>query len=270
MKKERSSINFIRCSELEKNLFLIEKKYEVKNSGHGMDITGPFWMLIRSRTLKGKTSWKSGSQFITPKITTVWLYVPPFDWTSEYDESGTLVEIEGLFSIIPPERHWPKTPCLIYSKKPVPQSFAEVSSFLSDHAPETEVALQPKPSGTAQKVKFLLDQKFAEDISMAAISRQLKTSSAVISRQFKSSYGFPPMAYKRGLRVTVAMFHLLAGKPPSEAAALAGYGDLGRFYKQFKQYIRLTPESHRVQKSQKTPGRKNRTRVQTSIRRRKA
>lgn len=268
MGKDRSNINFIRCSELEKDLFLVEKKYEVKSAGHGMDITGPFWMLIRVKTLSGKTSWKSGSKFVASKKV-VYLYVPPYDWTSEYDEAGTRVEIEGLFSATPPEPHWPQTPCLIYSKKPTPKTFAEVSSFLRSHMPDVEVPLQPKPSGTAVRVKNLLDQKFADDISMTAISRQLKTSSAVISRQFRASYGFPPMAYKRGLRVTVAMFHLLAGKPAAEAAALAGYGDLGRFYKQFKEYIRATPESHRVQKSQKTPGRKNKKRVKASARRRK-
>jgi hypothetical protein len=173
LRKERSSVNFIRCSELQKNLFLIEKRYEVQNSGHGMDITGPFWMFIRARTVTGKTAWKSGTQFITPKEDIVWLYVPPFEWTSEYDEAGTLVEFEGLFSIIPPEQHWPKTPCLYYANRSVPRTFAEVSQFFKDHSPTTEVALQPKPSGTAQKTKSILDQKFADDISMENISRQL-------------------------------------------------------------------------------------------------
>jgi len=209
-------INFICCSKLEKDLFLIEKKYEVRASGHGMDITGPFWMLIRIATLKGKTAWKSGTQLVVPEKKVVWLYVPPYEWTSEFDESGTLVEVEGLFSITSPERHWPKAPCLFYSTKPIPRSLKAVSAFFRQHTPWTEVALQPAPSGTAQKVKAALDQKFAEDVSMADISRRLRTSSAVISRQFRASYGF-------------------------------------------------TPESHRVQKSQKTPGRASRTRVKASI-----
>jgi len=220
-----------------------------------MDVTGPFWMLIRLKTRKGRTSWKTGSQFIAPKGAMVWLYVPPFGWTSERNQAGSWLEVEGLFSVLAPESHWPEVPCLIYSQRRIPKSFAEVSRFLRDHVPVAEVSLQPKPTGTAEKVKILLDQTFAEDISMATIAKRLKTSSAVISRQFKASYGFSPMNYKRGLRVTVAMFHLLSGRTAIEAAERAGYQDLGRFYKQFKEYIRLTPESHRVKKGQKTPRR---------------
>lgn len=104
-------------------------------------------------------------------------------------------------------------------------------------------------------MKSCFDREYSQDISMTEIARRLRTSSAVLSRQFRQSFGFTPMAYKRGLRVTVAMFHLLAGRPPAEAAELAGYRDLGRFYKQFKEYIRQTPESHRIRKSQKTPRR---------------
>lgn len=218
-----------------------------------MDISGPFWMLIRVHTLKGKTAWKVGSKFIYPKEDVVWLFVPPFHWTSEFDEAGTLTEIEGLFSDSTPKIHWPKVPCLIYSDDKIPRTLAEVSKFFKYNQPSEDVALESKPSGTALKVKNLLDRNYASDISMSSISGQLKTSNAVISRQFKCSFGFTPMVYKRGLRVTVAMFHLLSGKAATEAASLAGYNDLGRFYKQFKEYIRLTPESHRVQKGQKTP-----------------
>lgn len=220
-----------------------------------MDITGPFWMLIRARILKGTLSWKSGSAIIAPEEAVVWLYLPPFAWTSETGAAGSLIEIEGLFSILAPEPHWPKVPCLFNSAHPVPRSFAEASRFLKKHKPYAEVMLQPNASGAVLKVKAILDKQFVENISMEAISRQLKTSSAVVSRQFKASYGFPPMVYKRGLRVTVAMYHLLSGKPAIEAAALAGYDDLGRFYKQFKEYLHLTPESHRVRAGQKTPRR---------------
>ena len=84
---------------------------------------------------------------------------------------------------------------------------------------------------------------------MAEISKKLKTSGAVLSRQFKAAFGFTPMHYKRGLRITAAMYHLLSGKVPAEAAFLSGYRDIGRFYKQFKQYTQQTPDSHRIKKS---------------------
>lgn len=200
MKNDRSDINFIHCSRLEADLFLIEKRYQVNSSGHGMDITGP---------------------------------------------------------------------CLIYSKSEVPKSLDEVAKFFRTHEPTTVVALQSNPSRVARKVKSFLDQKYNQDLTMSMIAKKLKTSSAVISRQFKSSYGFTPMSYKRGLRVTVAMFYLLSGRSAADSASLAGYNDLGRFYKQFKEYIRLTPESHRIKKSQKTPRRRPDDLLQTPQFRRK-
>ncbi len=36
----------------------------------------------------------------------------------------------------------------------------------------------------------------------------------------------------------------MMGHPPTEAAALAGFKDLGRFYKQFKQYLKQTPTEY--------------------------
>ncbi|MCA9458594.1 MAG: helix-turn-helix domain-containing protein, partial [Nitrospira sp.] len=80
------------------------------------------------------------------------------------------------------------------------------------------------------------------------IAAKLRTSPAVLSRSFKADFTQPPAFYRRGLRVTVGMYELMMGARPAEAALLAGYTDLGRFYKQFRQYLKQTPAEY-LQKS---------------------
>ena len=46
----------------------------------------------------------------------------------------------------------------------------------------------------------------------------------------------------------------MLGRSIQEAAFDAGYNDLSRFYKQFKDYMHMTPDSHREKsKNAKTP-----------------
>jgi AraC-like DNA-binding protein len=179
----------------------------------------------------------------------IWLYVPPFSWTSEQYEKGTHIRVEALFSSLAPPENCPESPVLFSWNATMPQSMGQVSQLFREDLDLLEVALGSNPTSLATRVKSILDKSFADDPSMAKISKKLKTSGAVLSRQFKSAFGFTPMHYKRGLRITAAMYHLLSGKAPVEAAFLSGYRDVGRFYKQFKQYTQQTPDSHRIKKS---------------------
>lgn len=257
MKQNEPFLNSTKCLKLSTDLFLIKKQYDVQKSGNGMDITGPYWMLIKIKLIAGQISWKMGNEFYLPEKKEMWIYVPSYSWTSEFYSSKTKVKLQGVFSKTKAKSSWPQIPVLFYLESKMPQSINDVSDIFNKKLIYKEISLNSNSSGAALKVKNLLDNTFDKDISMEDLSIKLKASSAVVSRQFKSSYGFTPMQYKRGLRITTAIYELLSGQKPTEAASRAGYNDLGRFYKQFKQYMKETPESHRIKKVKKRQDLKN-------------
>ncbi|MGZ3768518.1 MAG: helix-turn-helix domain-containing protein [Bdellovibrio sp.] len=214
-----------------------------------MDISGPFWMLVEVNTKNGFLSWKVDGKMVRPEKNRLFLFLPDYTWTSEFYPKKIECTIRGLFSVGKVQANWPSKPTLFTSNEKLPLKLENIGAFFTKSQIVAEVALQSSPSGTASKVKKMLETKPLQELSMAKIASQLKSSAAVISRSFKKSYGYTPIQYKRGLRVTLGMYHLLNGKDPSEAAYLAGYNDLSRFYKQFKQYIKDTPESHRIKRS---------------------
>jgi AraC-like DNA-binding protein len=239
----------IKCQKLSDEIFLIEKHFTTSNEGFGMDISGPFWMLIEANTKNGFLSWKVNGKMIQPEKNRLFLFVPAYSWSSEFYPKNMECSLRGLFCIGKMHSRWPSAPTLYTSTQKLPLKLENVDSFLSKSQVISEVPLQISPSGTASRVKKIIETNSYPEFSMAQIALKLKTSPAVLSREFKKSFGYTPMQYRRGLKVTLGMYHLLCGKDPSEAAFLSGYNDLGRFYKQFKEYIKDTPDSHRIKKS---------------------
>jgi AraC-like DNA-binding protein len=235
----------LKVEVLKDNLRIVHKSYSSKKEGNGSDISGPFWMLIKLHVLSGRVKWKVDGEFIDPNASTVWLYLPPFSWTIEYYEKNTSVKLAGIIDKGTEPKGAPSVPSLFLFDGSFPKSRNDLDFIFSNAKILADVSLCTNPSSTATKIKSLFDNNFREGISMAQIASKLKTSQAVCSRQFKKSYSFTPGFYKKGLRTTVGAYSLLMGLSPAEAADYAGYNDLSRFYKQFSEYMKVTPDEHR-------------------------
>ena len=135
-------------------------------------------------------------------------------------------------------------PILFSSERPFPETRKEVESLLASIDVFEYISKCSKPSSLSLRTKKLLDSHFQDNIEIGRIAIKLKTNPATLSRIFKLDYGYPPAFYKKGLKVTSGMFELMMGTPPAEAALLAGYTDLSRFYKQFKEYLKQTPAQY--------------------------
>lgn len=233
---------------LKSGLFLVQRRHKVLKAGFGHDITGPYSMVIKLEILSGSIEWLVDGKLISPMQKKVWLYVPPHSWAAEYNELGTDLKLEGLVVTEAPPFSC-KQPVLFYSTKEVPRSITELKSLEKSIEWGASVSVCSSPGGLAVKVKRELDENFSSGIQIQQIAKKFKTSEAVISRQFKESFGFTPASYRRGLKSTTAMYDLLAGASIVDAAAAAGYTDLGRFYKEFGKYIKATPGEFTAKKS---------------------
>ena len=74
-----------------------------------------------------------------------------------------------------------------------------------------------------------------------------------LSRAFGAAYGLTPKQYVHRARLFDATLRLLLGVTIVEAALGSGFGDLTRFYRQFRRIVGATPASYR-RAMQKPPG----------------
>lgn len=238
----------VKTARINDSLFRIEKKFRSKVGGFGNDISGPYWMLISLKASK-PVFWRvNGTLVRAPSNPTVF-YVPPFSWTAEFVSAGTTVEAVGYISSAPPSIHAPNSPCFVRSANSISRVEVDLDGFWQASKPGVEISVRSNPGPLSIRIKNAIDRSYTKGILLNAIANKLGTSASFASRQFKRDFSFPPKYYERGLRVTHAMFLLLTGMQPARAAQSAGYRDLGRFYKQFAQYVKTTPKSHQRKKS---------------------
>lgn len=211
-------------------------------------------MLIETEILKGKIWWISDQLEKAPRQNRHFIFIPPFSWAMENYEKGTEIKVKGLISRSKLNPIQFTEPILFYSPEALPQTLDGATEFLNGVKNYETIGTCTNPSSLSARAKRLLDNKYQTRIEIKEIATQLKTQPAVLSRTFKSDFGETPAFYRKGLRVTVGMYELMMGAPPVRAAELAGYSDLGRFYKQFKTYLKQTPTEY----SQKSKNAKNR------------
>lgn len=235
----------IQVEELFKDHFLIKKNYLVKEERVGHDISGPYWMLIHIQIQSGSIKWKTDDSFVSTAQKSFWIFVPKNSWISETYGEDTSILLKGIIS----ESNLLssiKRPVLFCTKHDFPKSKVDLVCFEDDTRKGVYIDLCSKPCALSQKVKQKITESIGQKIDLSEIAVQLGTSGSVVSRYFKRDFGQSPNLYKKGLRATIGMYSLLTGKKPEDAAARAGYQDLSRFYKQFKEYIGAPPSSHAI------------------------
>jgi YesN/AraC family two-component response regulator len=204
--------------------------------------------------VEGSLWWQSDGKKI-PASSGQYLFIPPYSWAMEHYMAGTRVKIKGLISRTRLSTSGNSEPIIFNSDKSFPVSTKHVEKLLSEIANPRSVAVCSNPSALSARIKALIDAEYASSIEVGNIAKKLKTSSAFISRSFKKDFGKPPTFYRKGLKVTVGMYELMMGVPPIKAAEMAGYKDLGRFYKQFKSYLTQTPSEY-LEKSKNAKNKK--------------
>lgn len=173
--------------KIDDGLFVVNKHYMTEKAAHGSDITGPYWMLIKTTVISGSLYWNSDGKKVYPEKTH-YIFIPPYSWAMEQYSKGTEVKIQGLISKLPIPGNTIMDPVIINSKAELPKNLKEVSQFLKSHKHIYNVSPNTSPSSLSVRTKNLIDKEYNSSIEIKEIAKKLKTSPAVLSRKFKGRH----------------------------------------------------------------------------------
>jgi AraC-like DNA-binding protein len=93
----------------------------------------------------------------------------------------------------------------------------------------------------ARHARDLIADRRLDDISASQLAAVTGRSRFAVHRAFTHVYGMSPGDYQRQLRLREARALIAAGRPISEAAALAGFADQSHLSRWFLRYYGVTP-----------------------------
>lgn len=102
----------------------------------------------------------------------------------------------------------------------------------------------------------MMHEALAHPAPVRHVARSLEIPVETLCRGFSREFGLSPKQYCHRARLFEAVLRLAAGATIVESAFAAGFGDLKRFYQQFRRIVGTTPgEYARVKKRQDSSGR---------------
>jgi AraC-like DNA-binding protein len=93
----------------------------------------------------------------------------------------------------------------------------------------------------ARRARDLIADRRLDDVNAGQLAEVTGRSRFAVHRAFAHVYGMSPGDYQRQLRLREARALIAAGRPISEAAALAGFADQSHLSRWFLRYYGVTP-----------------------------
>lgn len=116
-----------------------------------------------------------------------------------------------------------------------------VVTILAAAAKCQSIDANPHASSLSIKARHLIAETYKDDPSIARVAARLGVTNAHLSRQFRRDYALSPREYLHQLRIADATLQLAKGDRIADVSGDSGYGDLSRFYKQFRKTTRMPP-----------------------------
>lgn len=99
----------------------------------------------------------------------------------------------------------------------------------------------PARATVAHRLREYLDAHLPATPTLTEAAAELDAHPASLVRAFSREFGLPPHRYVTGRRVDLARRHLLAGRPPAEAAVLSGFYDQAHLTRHFTRFLGVGP-----------------------------
>jgi len=116
-----------------------------------------------------------------------------------------------------------------------------VLAMVERYASHPVAAPMPGGSGAPSRVRDLLHDRLADDLSADDLARAVGLSRFQLYRQFRERYGVPPSAYLRQVRLREARRRLVAGAAIAEVAFATGFADQSHLTRWFRRTYGITP-----------------------------
>jgi AraC-like DNA-binding protein len=200
-------------------------------------LTARGWLLERFDREAGTVSFLSGDRIIEPRSRTFWIFYPSFT-ISKVCFRNTRGTVIGKAGIRPgPVEH--VTPFVFESNASLERD--SIARILAAASNRQSIDANPHASSLSIKARHLIAETYTGDPSIARVAARLGVTNAHLSRQFRRDYGLSPREYLHQLRIADATRQLAKGDSIATVSGDSGYGDLSRFYKQFRKATRVPP-----------------------------
>lgn len=201
-------------------------------------VTCTGWLLEMYQLRAGELYFLSGRKEIRPIGKRFGVFYPPYALVRPcfINAKGSLV---GLAGTAPLSAEINTSP-FVFEITP-PLGVTSVTEILEAGGNRQAIDANPKASSLTIKARKLIIEGHDSDLSIARIAARLGVSNAHLSRQFRRDYGMSPRAYLHQLRVADAPLELARGAAIADISHDSGYGDLSRFYKQFRKTTGTSP-----------------------------
>jgi len=218
--------------------YRFEDRLGIKGAVTAEVITGPTWLLELIELEKGNLVFLSGTTTVSPRCRRFWIFYPAFTMSrlSFRDVTGMVTGKAGNELLPARFRGGPFT---FESEADIDSETVGTILASASHCQSIEV--NPQASSLSRKARERIAQSYASDPSIARIAAQLGVTNAHLSRQFRRDYAMTPRNYLHQLRLADATSGLVKGKSIADVSWNAGYGDLSRFYAQFRKSTRTSP-----------------------------
>jgi AraC-like DNA-binding protein len=125
-------------------------------------------------------------------------------------------------------------------------NFLTVFAGLISRYADSRFAPQGPREETAaiRQVRNYIEAHYAEDVSLAQLSRLVWLSPYYLARSFTAQVGIPPHAYLESVRIRHAQRLLTVGVPIAEVALSTGFAHQSHFTNRFKRLVGVAPGSY--------------------------
>lgn len=201
-------------------------------------VTCKGWLLEMYQLRTGDLCFLSGKEEISPSGKGFGVFYPPYTLVRPRFENakGSLL---GLAGTAPLPAGFGTVPFVFEAS--FRWEARSVIEILKEGRNRQSIDPNPRASSLSIKARKLIVEGYASDPSIGRIAARLGVSNEHLSRQFRRDYGMSPRAYLHQLRVADAPLELARGGSITDISHDSGYGDLSRFYKQFRKTTGTSP-----------------------------
>ena len=218
--------------------YLFRDQLKIKGAVATTVVTCTGWLLEMYRLKAGDVHFLRGQEEIRPTGKCFGVFYPPYALVRPCLENAQ-GDLLGFAGTAPLPAGIDAVPFVFGSSGPLEvRSLAEIFAAGRNRQ---GIDANPRASSLSIKARKLIIEGYSENSLIARIAERLGVSNAHLSRQFRRDYGMSPRAYLHQLRIADVPLELARGEAIADISNGSGYGDLSRFYKQFRKSTGTSP-----------------------------
>ena len=218
--------------------YLFRDELKIKGVVTAAIVTCTGWLLEMYQLDAGSLHFLSGKEEVRPTGKRFGVFYPPYTLVRPcfVNAKGKLLGLAGTASLPPGTDEVP-----FVFEASLPLEVRSVTEILKAGGKRQAIEANPKASSLSIKARKLIVEGHSTHPSIAGIAARLGVSNSHLSRQFRRDYAMSPRAYLHQLRMADAPLELARGEAIADISHDSGYGDLSRFYKQFRKSTGTSP-----------------------------